>query len=418
MLGGRILGEGVDGCILEKPGLPCVAGSKGVPSASDDRYVSKIVPVEDIESMYLKLANQILGKDLSTRYLAGLHGECRPADTKNPPNANEQGSFRTAKSDILKWKKSGYSCERLKIDLLSGKGLTQDNKIMFISKYKESVSDWVDTIQKEGIPYKKTMRDIERAVPMFLSILQKLFQGSTQLIHLDLHVGNIFIKETPFEFGIADFGHCVFRQSGMSESKTFYGEFLINNVSKFTFYDGHFSQIPLEACLMNYCYRKNMDSADPYSFIQSWSSDPEVRQFSSSSSDTVFANRDYLLKILLKKPLFLTMLSTIQSIIKKLRRNLGDHEKLYESLTTTEKILVEFILSRYHVISPFNAISEDIMNVYQLNITCPLKTFILKSVLAPYEQDVSLSTALKSIQDADMSVLWLDVVKGVTSDSR
>ena len=418
MLGGRVLGEGVDGCILEKPGWPCVAGSKGVPLPSDDRYVSKIVPDADTESFYLNLAKYILGEELSDSYMAGIHGECRPADLKHPPNPREQGSFRTAKSDIVEWKNPGYSCERLKVNLLSAKGISKDNKIMFISKYKKSVSDWIDTIQKEGIPYKKAMRDIERAVPKLLLILQKLFQGSTQLIHLDLHVGNIFIKENPFEFGIADFGHCVFRRNSRDESKTFYGEFLIKNVALFTFYDGHFSQVPFEACLMNYCYRKKMELADPYSFIQGWSNDSDVKEFSASSSDAIFANKDYLLKVLLKRPLFLIMLSTLQSIVKKLRRNLGDHEKLYESLTEAEKTVIEFILTRYHVISPFNAMCEDIMNVYNIRIKCPLKTFILTSILAPYEQDSSLGVALKSIQGADMSVLWSDVLSSAEGVSK
>ena len=154
-----------------------------------------------------------------------------------------------------------------------------------------------------------------------------------------------------------------------------------------------------------------MEIADPYTFIQSWSNDPDVRQFSSSSSDAIFANKDSLLKLLLKRPLFLTMLSTLQSIIKKLRRNPEDNEKLVLSLSVTEKIVIEFILTRYHVISPFNAICEDIMNVYSIRIACPLKTYILKSILAPYEQESSLPVALKSIQDADMAILWSDVLR-------
>jgi hypothetical protein len=415
MLGGRILGEGVDGCILEKPGWPCVNGSKGVPEPSDPRYVSKVVPREDTESIYLNLARDILGEEISDKYIAGLHGECKPADIRNPPNRYDHLAFRTVKQDIIKWNKTGMSCERLKDDLISGKDISKKNKIMFISKYKESVSDWINRIQEERIPFNKVMYNIERAVPMFLSILQGLFQGKSQLIHLDLHVGNIFIKDNPFEFGMADFGHCVFRQNSGNEARTFYGEFLINNVAKFTFYDGHFSQVPFEACLMNYCYRKNMELSDPYSFIQSWSSDSDVRQFSSSSSDTIFSSKDYLLNILLKRPLFLTMLSTIQSIVKKLKRNLSDHTKLFESLSPIEKITIEFILTRYHVISPFNAISEDIMNVYKSTVMTPLKVFVLKSVTAPYEQNTSLSTAFTSIQGADMAVLWSDSIRGLSN---
>jgi hypothetical protein len=258
------------------------------------------------------------------------------------------------------------------------------------------------------------MTNIEDAVPTFLFILQKLFQGNTQLIHLDLHTGNIFIKENPFKLGMADFGHCVSRHNSQSGSKSFYGEFLVNNIARFTFYDGHFTQAPFEACLMNYCYKKHMESADPYSFIQSWATDEEVRQFSASSMDTVFASKDKLVKILLKKPLFHKMLGVIQSIVKKLRRHLGSQTALYESLNAMEKIAISFILSRYHVISPFNTISEDISNVYQMKEETPLKKFIFTSVLAPYEQGdtVRLEEALESIQDADMRILWADILSG------
>jgi len=154
-----------------------------------------------------------------------------------------------------------------------------------------------------------------------------------------------------------------------------------------------------------------MDVADPYTFIQSWSNDPEVREFSASSTDTVFANKDYLLGILLKRPLFLTVLTVIQSIVKKLRRT-SDHTILVESLNSNEKATIDFILTRYHMISPFNTISQDIMNVYQLNIMTPLKTFVLQSILAPYQQESSLPVAFKAIEGADMLLLWSDVVKG------
>ena len=409
MLGGRILGEGADGCILEKPGWPCVSGSKGVPEPYDTDYVSKIVPLNDVESKYLKLANEILGHEIASKYLASLDGECKPADRLHPPSSKDMDAFSEVKADIRAWKKTGQSCDRLKRHLEKGSDITKDNKIMFIRRYQESVSDWVDRISSENLSYKKVVRDIERAVPQFLTILQKLYQGPTQLIHMDLHTGNIFIKEHPFEFGIADFGHCAFRQHGVDPSMTFYGEYLINNVAKFTFYDGHYSQVPFESCLLNYCFKKHMEVADPYTFIQSWSTDAEVRQFSASSSDAVFANKDSLLKVLLKRPLFLMMLESLQSICRKLRRN---PETAVQSLTTLEKSVIEFILTRYHAISPFNTISEDIANVFQTKEITLMKKFVLQSVLAPYEQTTSLSVALKSIQEADMGILWSDIVSG------
>ena len=416
MLGGRILGEGVDGCIMENPGWPCIAGSKGVPEPTDTRYVSKIVPINDAESLNLKLANKILGSELASKYLAGLRGECRPADAYHPPNSKNTESYISAKRNVNSWKKTGQSCEKLKDTMTMGKDITQDNKIMYLTKYNKTISDWIDEIQRRSVPYEKVMHDIELAVPNFLMILQKFYQGETQLIHLDLHTGNIFIKENPFELGMADFGHCVFRHESKDPAITFYGEFLVNNVAKFTFYDGHFPQLPFECCLLNYCFRKNMESVDTYTFIKSWYLDSDVRQFSASSSDSIFANKKILVTELLKKPLFISMLEVLQSITRKLRRNVNSMVPLVQSLSTTEKDTIEFILTRYHAISPFNTISEDIMNVYQKREMTHLTKYILKSIQAPYESRwSSLSSAFKAIQGADLTILWSDIVSGKTS---
>jgi len=418
MLGGRILGEGVDGCIMENPGWPCVAESKGMPDPTDTRYVSKIVPVNDIESTYLKLANLILGNELASKYLAGLRGECKPADSINPPSTKDIEHFTTVQTNLNKWKKEGLACESLKHDVSKGKDITINNKIMYITKYDISVREWVGTIQQQRIPYKKVMRDIEQAIPNFLMVLQKFYQGSeVQLIHLDLHTGNIFVKQDPFEFGMADFGHCVFRQHGKDPSVTFYGEYLNNNIAKFVFYDGHFTQLPFEACLLNFCYRKNgMDSVDPNTFIQAWKTDPDVVQFSQISTDAIYANKDFLIDILVKKRLFIAMIQNLQSMTRKLKRNLGNHQKVYQSLSLTEKETIYFIITRYHAISPFNTLSQEIMNVYQANEMTNLKKFILKSIQAPYDNSwSSLSNSFKSIVDADLRILWSDIVSGKTS---
>jgi hypothetical protein len=159
-----------------------------------------------------------------------------------------------------------------------------------------------------------------------------------------------------------------------------------------------------------------MDSVEPYTFIKSWYLDSDVKQFSANSSDSIFANKKILVSQLLKKPLFISMLEVLQSITRKLRRNIDSMEKLFQSLTTTEKDTIEFILTRYHAISPFNTISEDIMNVYQKREMTFLTKYILKSIQAPYESHwSSLSSAFKAIQGADLRILWSDIVSGKTS---
>jgi hypothetical protein len=159
-----------------------------------------------------------------------------------------------------------------------------------------------------------------------------------------------------------------------------------------------------------------MESVDTYTFIKSWYLDSDVRQFSASSSDSIFANKKLLVTELLKKPLFISMLEVLQSITRKLRRNVNSMESLVQSLSATEKDTIEFILTRYHAISPFNTISEDIMNVYQKREMTHLTRYILKSIQAPYESRwSSLSSAFKAIQGADLIILWSDIVSGKTS---
>ncbi len=81
MLGGKVIGEGVDGCIFTNSMWPCESGSTNVPDSKDKKYVSKIVSIEDTESENLKMAARLIGPELSKKYLAGLHGECKPANS-------------------------------------------------------------------------------------------------------------------------------------------------------------------------------------------------------------------------------------------------------------------------------------------------------------------------------------------------
>jgi hypothetical protein len=82
MLGGKIIGEGVDGCILSRPMWPCATNSLShmQVNSMSEKYVSKVVSINDKETDNLKIAARILGPDLSSRYIAGLEGECSPAD--------------------------------------------------------------------------------------------------------------------------------------------------------------------------------------------------------------------------------------------------------------------------------------------------------------------------------------------------
>lgn len=417
MQGGRILGEGVDGCIFEAPMWPCAKGSQnsqGAPNSKNTRYVSKLVSIKDKEADYLRMAERLLGPELAQKYLAKLQAECKPATHHTQSNPGNAQSLIAGEKNVKAWSKKGEACGALKKKLENGKNISVDSKLMIITKYPITVSGWAEKLHTSSISFTTILNNIERAIPKFILILQKLYQNpNEQLIHTDLHTGNIFVRFNPLEFGLADFGRCVFRRANEDPSP-FFGEFLITYVSKIPFFCG-FSQIPLEARLLSFCYMKKLENVPPSALVKAWENDNEVRETSSGSTDTIVGFRSTLLSQLLQRILFIAMVETIQSVCKKLRATSNTLE-LYTSLTVTEKKVIEFILTRYAILSPINTINEEIMNVYSqvpFNQQNHLTKFILKGIMAPYLQDgSSLDRPLASVQAADLGILWTDVVAG------
>jgi hypothetical protein len=420
MLGGKIIGEGVDGCILSRPMWPCATNSLShmQVNSMSEKYVSKVVSINDKETDNLKIAARILGPDLSSRYIAGLEGECSPADKIHKSSQKNYTSMKSVERNILSWPKKGQACQVLKEKLLKGKDISKNSKVMVISKYDFTVSKWVETIHKQ---YDLVLKEIEHAIPQFMIVLQKLYQGKEeQLIHIDTHTGNIFIRilQKGIEFGLADFGRCVFRRHGQDPSRTFYGEFLIDYVSRNEFYCGY-SQVPFESRLMNFCFKKNLDNVSPSAFVRGWENDNTVKMDAAGSTDIITVNRSQMITYLLKRILFIAMIEKIQSICKKIRLHPNNYTDLYMSLSSTEKIVIEFILTRYSILSPLNTISEDIMNKYNEKLldsrgkgTTNLIRFLMLAILAPYDQEgSSLDKALSSVEGSDMGILWADVVK-------
>lgn len=425
MQGGRILGEGVDGCVFEAPMWPCAKGSQtsqGAPGSTNTRYVSKLVSTKDKEANHLRMAERLLGPELSEKYLAKLQAECKPATNYKPANEKNAQSLIQGKRNVMAWPKQGEACGDLKEKLENGqnRNIYMESKLMIITKYPMTVSGWAEELHKQTtqkglpVPFKNVLLNIERAIPKFIFILQKLYQNpNEQLIHIDLHTGNIFVRFNPLEFGLADFGRCVFRRAN-EEPYHFFGEFLISYVSRIPFFC-RFSQIPLEARLLSFCYMKKLDSASPSALVNAWQNDEEVRETSSGSTDTIVAFRSTLVSQLLQRILFIAMIETIQSICKKVRTNLNP-VALYSSLNSTEKKVIEFILTRYAIISPINTINEEIMNVFPeipFSQDSHIIRFILKGIMAPYLQEgSSLDGPFSSVQGADLGILWADVVKG------
>jgi hypothetical protein len=413
MLGGRILGEGVDGCVFTDPMWPCTSESKinEIPDSKDSKYVSKLVSVKDKESNYLRMAARILGPEITSRYISALKGECKPADLSHLPHPENKNALLRVQENIIGSKKSSNGVCK---SLMSDPSVSDKYKIMYISRYSMSVDQWVRQLQKQQQTYLKTIQQVEGAIPIFLDVLQRLFQGDKeQLIHIDLHTGNLFIRPDPLEFGIADFGHCISRRYDIDQSIEFYGEYLNRFIASHVIYTGEYNQTPFESRLLNFCYKKSMDLVSPATLVRQWEADPEVRSFT-NSTDIISAHKTVLLNELLKKPLFIAMIETIQSISKKLRVHPSDSVKLVQSLQTNEKIVLDYIMTRYSIFSPLVTITSDIMALYP---TVPLFDsnglgssklirFIKKAILAPYNQTMPLVSSVKAIQDADLRILW------------
>jgi len=413
MLGGRILGEGVDGCVFTDPMWPCTSESKTseIPDSKDPKYVSKLVSVKDKESNHLRMAARILGPEISSRYISALKGECKPADLSHLPRSENKNALSKVQENIRVSKKpSDGICK----SLMSDPSVSEKYKIMYISRYSMSVDQWVRQLQTQKQAYSKTIQEVEKAVPVLLDVLQRLFQGDReQLLHIDLHTGNLFIRPNPLEFGIADFGHCISRRYDIDESVKFYGEYLNGFIANHVIYTGQYNQTPFESRLLNFCYKKSMDLVSPATLVRQWEADSEVRSYT-NSTDIISFHKTALLNELLKKPLFIAMIETIQSISKKLRVNPSDSVKLVQSLQTNEKIVLDYIMTRYSIFSPLVTITSDIMKLYP---NAPLFDsnglgssrlirFIKKAILAPYNQTMPLVNSVKAIQNADLRILW------------
>jgi len=434
MQGGRIIGEGVDGCVLSEPMWPCSAETlkPGVPSLQDSRYTSKIVSKTDTESVYRKSAARLLGP-LASKYLTVLQGQCSPADSTHPAPVSQEGVYKNSENSLLTWKPNGEACGQLKSLMLNGKSISDSHKILYISKYLMNVNEWISSTKQ---PIRQLIHDVIPAISPFLEALQMLYQQEQeQLIHIDLHIGNIFVNpargRTPLQFGLTDFGHCFLRRvsdTKEQQARMFFGKYLCDNVARYDFGSGY-SQVPLEARLLNFSFINKLESVNPGTLVKSW--EFEVSKMRSSSKDLIVMNVDVFVDKLLRLPFFIAMVEHIQKICKKLRENLTSPVKLVQSLTSQEQVVLEFILTRYSSISPINTITEAILTLYasKANETNPSKKdyraqpkgeteirylidFLTRCIMAPYEQHgSSLSSVLASVQSGDLRIVWDDVIK-------
>jgi hypothetical protein len=405
--GGKIIGEGEDGCVFAEPMWPCASSAaQSVPNSKNSEYVSKIIDSSDHEAEYIKAAARILGPELSSKYLIHFKGECAPATDQSPPARIDTKAFQESKDALAKWPNPDQACGTLKKALKKG-DISRDHKVMYLEKYTMTLNDWGHMRHSK----RNDIRQILKAIPPFLSILQKLYQNSSeQLINIDLHAGNIFVKENPFQFGIADFGHSLLRQHIVGSGVMFYGKYLCDYIAVYPLYSGYI-QIPLEARLLNFCYRKQLDYVSPSEIIEKWLHDPDVLKHQKEIPDSTLANHSDIMATLLTRPLFIAMLESIQKLSRKLRQSPSNPKELTLSLSPNDKTVLEYIITRYGSISPINVITT-ICILSNINHTRTLVEFITTAIQAPYLQTgSSLPSALSSIQGADLGILWADTVE-------
>jgi len=187
MLGGRVLGEGVDGCILSEPMWPCSANtaSQVKVNSRDPQFVSKIVSTNDEEINNLKIVNQILGPEMTSRYIIGLHSQCKPADKLHPPAPKNTRSVVNAEKALISWPEGTKACSSLKNMVTKGKNISTKSTLMIIPKYDMTFSGFIHKVNK---PYELVVQVIDAAVPQLLVVLKQIYNGSIGLlIHTDLH---------------------------------------------------------------------------------------------------------------------------------------------------------------------------------------------------------------------------------------
>jgi hypothetical protein len=160
-----------------------------------------------------------------------------------------------------------------------------------------------------------------------------------------------------------------------------------------------------------------MDTASPIELLKGWVNDVDVVSSSRGSADLVCLHRKSIIEPLLKRVLFIAMIEKLQSISRKVRANPVDHLKLYNSLNTTDRSVLDYILSRYMIFSPLNSFLEILIEKFPKEPmidrhgrgTSALVCFIIKVIHAPYVQEgSSLVSALRAVEGADMRHVWAD----------
>lgn len=449
MEGGAIIGEGAEGCVYAQPLWPCAADRPKdgqIPQGSNTSVVGKIVHKGDSEHIYLEAARDILGPELSLKFLAGIRGMCSPANDQHPPSKEKLGEYKQSKDALMKWQTpQPFACTELK-GALAKTGITDKYNLMFISRYPSTLEQWIDKMEKKNIPSAFIIKAINDAIPPLLNVLQKFYHHPTlELINMDLHHKNIFIRAigSKLQFGISDFGQCYFRRlNDPLSSGAFFGYYLERFYTvRIPMYVG-FRQIPFETRLIDFCFKKGMDNHDPGQLINAFLNDSKVKEYQAKSNDIISINMDLYFAFLVKKPHFIEAVEMIQGISKKIRTMQSGKTPEFNSMP--EFIYLHFCMTRFLAVAPLVTILEQtlflseglydqvkkisadrILNSIAGTKSEPIKKseiyylteYINRIILIPYSgtiqgQGSSLLGSLEAVNAVDLTMLWADVLAG------
>lgn len=386
-----------------------------MPNPRDGSVVSKLVAKTDQEDIAIRTAMGILGPAMSQKYLAGLRGECAPANNAHKAPFAHQGAYQASKSAALAWTNDDKACGQIKKQILSRKGVHGSHKIMYIDRYPVNLFSWIG--QQRNRPPRSVVTQIRKAIPDFLVPLQKLVNHPvTPVYNIDLHNQNIFVRPSSgsISFGIADFGHCMIGQSA--------GSYLSTYIARYEFATGY-NQVPLEARLLNFCFRKGYDALPPDALVKAWGLE-KGNQTTGETRDPLVLLCYPIIEAFLKMPVFLAMVRELQAISGRLRSG------SLSGLTAQQKVVVDFILSRYMIVTPINSILESILGFAPSLIAETTRAggellaggaippaesdighiarFYVNLVRAPYAgvgSSTSLTSALTAVRDADVTLL-------------
>ena len=244
--GGKVLGEGADGCVLTDPIWPCALDIPGY-DPSDRTLVGKIVENSDIEDINIRIAKNIVGE---SPHIIQLIGVCKldNPDTTDRVKAkyifdNRRALTRLFQNSYMNSHKK--ACTRL--GQIPVEKIIQDYKILILKRYD---SDLLTFFNDNYTTANFTKELLISAIP-FVKVLQQLVDGNTgKLINLDLHAQNIFIHGS--HMGMADLGRCVYWTPGNSEN---WLPAIRAYLKKYPVFGG-FPHIPIEARLYSFFVRQ------------------------------------------------------------------------------------------------------------------------------------------------------------------